>query len=114
MTFCAVFGAREERRPRVLGRAIGFALTSFLSLVLISASGQECPNSGTELAVKASLAIIQTRRGSSVVHRENLDTGDVFLFNSGNCAGQLRAIRERFKLSDAFNVTNRIPNGGPL
>jgi hypothetical protein len=71
MTLSAAFGVREERRPRVLGRGGGFALISVLSLVLISASGQECPNSGTDLAVKASLAIIQTARGSSVIHLEN-------------------------------------------
>jgi len=34
----------------------------------ISASGQECRNSGAELAAKASLAILQSASDSNVVH----------------------------------------------
>jgi hypothetical protein len=48
-----------------------------LSLASISASGQECRNSSTELASKASLAILQTASGSSVVHLENSQSAEL-------------------------------------
>jgi hypothetical protein len=48
-----------------------------LSLVSFSASGQECRNSSAELASKASLAILQTASGSSVVHLENSQSVDL-------------------------------------
>ena len=77
MTSCLVCGARAGRDLCFLGRGRAFVVMFVLSLLPISTSGQECRNSGTELATKASLAILQTTSGSSVVHLENLQSADL-------------------------------------
>jgi hypothetical protein len=74
---CPVLPTREERGPRFSERRSGLVLLFILSLVPIPARGQDCRNSGAELSAKASLAILQTASGSSVVHLENSQSGDM-------------------------------------
>lgn len=75
----AVPRAPEEGGWRSFRCKSGFALLCVLLLVPILAHGQECRNSGTGLSAKASLAILQTNSGSSVVHLENSQPGVVSL-----------------------------------
>jgi hypothetical protein len=74
---CPVLPAREERGPYFSERSSPLVLLFILSLVPIPTRGQDCRNSGAELSAKASLAILQTASGSSVVHLENSQSGDI-------------------------------------
>jgi hypothetical protein len=58
-------------------RRRSFGLLFFLFLLSIWATGQECRNSSTEVSVRASLAILQGASGSSLLHLENPQSGEV-------------------------------------
>lgn len=71
--------AHHEAGSRFFWPGSGLVLLFVLSLTPISASAQECSNSSAGLSTKASLAVLQTATGSSVVHLENSQSGDVSL-----------------------------------
>jgi len=77
MTWCSPSGARDGRSLSFLERGSAIVAICVVSVVPISASEQERPNSGTALAVKTSPAMLGTASGSSVVHLENSQSVDV-------------------------------------
>lgn len=77
MELCSVLPGRERRGPRTSDGRSDLVLLFVLLLVPIPTHAQDCHNAGAELSAKASLAILQTTSGSSVVHLENLQSGDI-------------------------------------
>jgi hypothetical protein len=72
-----VLPPHEERTLRLSVPSSGLVLLFIFSLVPIPARGQDCKNSGAEVSAKTSLAILQTASGSSIVHLENSQSGDM-------------------------------------
>jgi len=74
-----VLSTCEKDRLLIFKRRRRFHVLLLLPLVPIFTGAQECSPSGAGLSAKTSLAILQTAGGSSIVHVENSQSGDVSL-----------------------------------